>query len=169
MLNPRNENKIEDKIIRRLVKVCSSEEKKRSLFDFKYFYSIINTHKSHAKKNFMADLIFAKNCEINIEKYKRKVEMLFKNLTEFLKSDEILLVKSKIIMKEHFLKKISNQENALDKFHYFSIVKGHPDWNIEILALQGIKSCCQCVANNIKDSNNLYSTNSKDVSKLYIY
>jgi hypothetical protein len=163
-VNPRNEAKIENKVIRRLVKVCSSEEKKMTLYDFKYFYSVLSTHNPIAKKNFMADLVFAKNIEISVEKYKRRVEMLFKNQADFLRSEEFFQAKAKTISKEYFLKKLKVYEKTLEKFHYFSNVERHSGVNFDIISLQGIRNCCKCIAHNSKE-NFYYSMNShnKDV------
>ena len=163
MLNPRNEAKIDDKIIRRLVKISWAEEKKLCLYDFKYLYCIINTQKLSAKKGLFTDLIFAKNIEITIEKYKRKIEMLFKNQAEFLKNDDFLPSKAELISKDHFIKKLNHYDNYFDKFYFFSPIKSHSDKGIEILLNQGIRSFCKCISINIKDPYYQNGSNCKNV------
>jgi len=133
-----------------------------NLYDFKYLYAIMLSQNSIAKKYFIADFIFAKNAEISIEKYKRRIDLIFHNQLD-LKSEHFIQTKAKYISRELFMKKINNLDKIIEKFNFFSVVLSHPGFNIPIVALQGIKCFCRCISKNVKDKNLLSGSPGKDV------
>jgi hypothetical protein len=136
-----------------------------NLYDFKYLYAIMLSQNSVAKKYFITDFIFAKNTEIIIEKYKRRIDLIFHNQLEFLKSEHFIPTKAKYISREFFMKKLNNFDKINEKFHFFSVVSSHPGINIQIAPLQGIKCFCKCISKNVKDKHLISGSPSKDVIK----
>ena len=84
---------IEEFILKKIIQICGSKDRRLTYWDFLYFYALLNTSSSAAKLNFILDFIFLKNDNIIKDKYIHKVKKYFENgglLIEMLLSDDII-------------------------------------------------------------------------------
>ena len=84
---------IEEFILKKIIQICGSKDRRLTYWDFLYFYALLNTSSSQIKLNFILDFIFLKNDNINKDKYIHKVKKYFENggiLIKTLLSDDII-------------------------------------------------------------------------------
>ena len=90
---------INEKILKKIIKICGSKKDQLLLEDLYYFYAIINTTDFTAKTNFLLDFIFYKENNLEINKYKHKIEKYFNGsllLNEIFLNPSLILNNSKI-------------------------------------------------------------------------
>ena len=70
---------IEEFILKKIIEICGTKERRLTYWDFLYFYALLNTSSSQTKLNFILDFIFLKKDNILKEKYIHKVKKYFEN------------------------------------------------------------------------------------------
>lgn len=84
---------IEEFILKKIIEICGTKERRLTYWDFLYFYALLNTSSSQTKLNFILDFIFIRKDNILKEKYIHKVKKYFENggiLLKMLLHDEII-------------------------------------------------------------------------------
>ena len=84
---------IEECILKKIIQICGTKERRLAYWDFLYFYSLLNTTSANVKLNFILDFIFTKKESLIKEKYIIKVKKFFYNsgiLKKILLNDEII-------------------------------------------------------------------------------
>ena len=60
---------IEECILKKIIQICGTKERRLAYWDFLYFYALLNTTSTNVKLNFILDFIFLTKDNIIKEKY----------------------------------------------------------------------------------------------------
>ena len=113
---------VNEKILKKIIKICGSKKNQLLFDDFCYFYAIINTTDFTAKTNFLLDFIFLKEDKLPINKYKHKVEKYFNGsilLNEILLNPSLISNNQKIDRETVFNYIKSNYYDSLMNYNLY--------------------------------------------------
>ena len=144
---------IEECILKKIIQICGTKERRLAYWDFLYFYALLNTTSANVKLNFILDFIFLKKDNIIKEKYILKAKKYFFNGGILLK----LLLNDDIINNDE-----SNNNNKIKRdFVYEYILKNNLE---ELKNYDLFKDTNTCTENTIltNSNNNIISSSSNN-------
>ena len=108
---------IEEFILKKIIKVCGTRERRMSYWDFLYFYALLNTTSSYAKLNFVLDFIFYTKDVLPTEKYISKTKKYFYNGGTLLR----------LLLDEGIIKNQASSNKIKREFVYNFITNNHAE------------------------------------------
>jgi hypothetical protein len=122
------QRKINQKIVKKLFKIFSSEKEKLNYEDLKHFYATMRSNSINGKIAFLTQLIFSNKPGIILQKYFERVNLFFENCKEMkmLFSSKFFLdriTEKRKIIRESFLKTLeSSYKNEIKDFSFLKLL-----------------------------------------------
>jgi hypothetical protein len=148
---------VHPKIVKYLYRLCCAEKNKFNYEDFKYLYSLFYTKNYEAKINFVVDIIFLNNSQLTLDKYRRKLKIIFGDcaaIYEKVSSADFIsnMSNNEKILKGNFYKNLENSYKSFVQNFSFLELEEKSEIKEEKLFL----SVCDCITKrSLKQSDTL--------------